>query len=673
MIGMLNALRKSLERSPEVAPDSPPVLEHGTYSRLGNHLLAMGLALATFLALFLTPDMGFTRDEGFYFRSGKLYVAWFDELEENIKNDRTGESFTQENIDRHWSDNPEHPVLMKTLFGLSYRSLAREREWLPPSTAMRLPAMIFTAVLVWLLFLFMAEAYSRTAGFFAAVALISMPRLFFHAHLACFDAPMMMLWFAVIYGYWKSLESRPWAYGAGVLFGIALITKLNAFFLPPLLVMHWALHGWRDFWLVQRKDSSAVQLHFPKLPLAFTTMAIIGPVIFYLLWPRHWFDTFSRIQAYFERHLGHEHYPVYYFNEILGQPPFPTEFPFVMTLITVPLITLTAFFIGCLAIAAMTPIRARIYDVWTRLAAIPAGPGLAWLTARLWAIAPSKTAQGETWNARYAHCRPQLDRLRNEAGEPPARRAPRDSRGTTLLMALALLVPILVISRESTPVFGGTKHWMNGMPFLAAFAGIGFAWAFDRSLALIKGLLPVLARPRVRGAILILLTPLLLWPAVRATAHAHPYGTSYYNVAIGSYVGAADARMQRQFWGYAARPALAWLNENAPKGARVHWHNTIYMAYEMYKEDSQWLSKQGEEPLLREDIGIGGMGVSPNADNVRALKNSDYVLFHHQKVFDPFLYELWHTYGTTSPVYVVSIDGVPLVSVYENPRRRGRK
>ena len=28
---------------------------------------------------------------------------------------------------------------------------------------------------------------------------------------------------------------------------------------------------------------------------------------------------------------------------------------------------------------------------------------------------------------------------------------------------------------DTTPIFGGTKHWLNAYPFLALFAGLGFA------------------------------------------------------------------------------------------------------------------------------------------------------------------------------------------------------
>ena len=67
-----------------------------------------------------------------------------------------------------------------------------------------------------------------------------MPRVFFHAHLACFDVPMMSIWILCVYVHWRAQDTRSlwWALAAGVVFGLALETKHNAWVLPVVLVPH---------------------------------------------------------------------------------------------------------------------------------------------------------------------------------------------------------------------------------------------------------------------------------------------------------------------------------------------------------------------------------------------------------------------------------------------------
>ena len=55
----------------------------------------------------------------------------------------------------------------------------------------------------------------------------------------------------------------------------------------------------------------------------------------------------------------------------------------------------------------------------------------------------------------------------------------------------------------------------------------------------------------------------------------------------------------------------------------------------------------------------------PTAD----ISAADYALVHHEKHFAEVDHQIWNTYGTTRPVYVLTYDGVPIISVYENPRR----
>ena len=56
----------------------------------------------------------------------------------------------------------------------------------------------------------------------------------------------------------------------------------------------------------------------------------------FVFWPQMWFDTAENFGRYVSFHVGHVHYPQEYFGDLLNVPPFPVSYPFVMTLLTVP-------------------------------------------------------------------------------------------------------------------------------------------------------------------------------------------------------------------------------------------------------------------------------------------------------------------------------------------------
>ncbi len=535
-----------------------------------DRLIALFIAAGTILVLAQTADMGFTRDESFYFHAAREYAGWFAEMGDNWENGELRESFTQQSVDRHWGYNPEHPVLVKTTFALSGMLFHQKLDWMSASLAYRFPAMVFTGWLCSVMYLFaLGWTRSRTVGVLAPLLLMTIPRFFFHAHLTCFDVPVTAVWVAFMYSYWRSLDSTKWAWITGFMWGIALITKLNAFFLPVVLLAHWGMRA-----ALMSRVTRDARVEVPKVPFALFAMAIVGPIIFVLGWPRHWFDTWNRVLWYLRFHLNHEHYFVLYFGHSLIRPPFPSSYPLVMTLVTTPLATLFAWAVGVSLVANDT-----------------------------------------------------FQQFRKNIVE---------ERGTALLFALNIIVPVLVIARPSTPVFGGIKHWFPALPFLCIIG----AWGIVRIGEMIAD-----KQTKTAVAIAGVLGATAVGTAAYETADSHPYGTAHYNALVGSVSGAADRDGMRQFWGYAARGALDWLNENAEEGARVHFQNTTQGAVDMYKREG-W---------LRDDI-----------RSAWSVDIADYFLLHHQKSFAPLQYEVWERFQTQSPVFTVNLHGVPMLSVYQN-------
>lgn len=573
-------------------------------------LIALVLCLGTTLVLLLAGrNQGFTRDEGYYFDAGEQYWAWFGEVGDAVAAGHPERAFNRRSIDRWFANNHEHPVLMKTLYGISWRVFHRcdcPRQGgrhpvfyphkhrtlglLSEAEAFRLPANLFAGIMVALVYLFGLQAWSRRAGLIAAMLSLAAPRFFFHAQLSCFDAPVVTTWLATIYAYWRSLDEPRWAWKTGLFFGLALATKHNGFFLPAILLAHY-LWVRRDAWLHRR---------VPPFPLAFLWLAILGPLVEIGHWPWLWFDTVARLREYLAFHLHHVYYNMEFLGANYNKPPFPKSFPFVMTALTLPATTI-ALALG----------------------------GSAWLVGRWWLrrrIVSDQPFAPATWT------------------RPAAGRA--TSPG--LLVGLNAVFPMAIISFTGAPIFGATKHWLAALPFLALLAGVGA----DRLAILVAEQLPSLGRrPRLFSTVLVLLA---VMPAAAETWRSHPYGLSHYNLLAGGPAGGASLGMNRQFWGYSTRGILPWLNAQAPRGAPVYWHDT----------NQPILNMNVREQLLRSDIGNTGL----EEPGVRAAKIAMVI---HEMHFNKYEYWMWDFFHTTRPSLVLTYEGVPLVTVYE--RSRGAK
>lgn len=91
----------------------------------GFDLLIAALLFVTSLVVIVrTNDMGFMRDEAFYFGHAETYQNWFVRLQDN--RDERAKALTRTEILDTWHHNSEHPPLNKILFGFSWRALGRK-------------------------------------------------------------------------------------------------------------------------------------------------------------------------------------------------------------------------------------------------------------------------------------------------------------------------------------------------------------------------------------------------------------------------------------------------------------------------------------------------------------------------------------------------------------------
>ncbi len=541
-----------------------------------------------------SEQIGYARDEGFYFQAAKSYGEWLRVLVADPR-----QAFEREVIDRSFSVNHEHPSLMKLLFAISGQWFEGQGGWLgQPGTAHRFPAMLLAGVGLFVLIRQGMAQVSRMAGVVGGLLWIGMPRVFHHAHLACFDVPVAVFGLISIVTYAHALRvaSLRASLLAGLCYGLMLDTKHNAWLLPALFLVHFMLTEGRAS--IHRPFRET----WPRLrPLV--CVLVIGPLVLWSLWPWLWHDTFERLAFWFRFHLHHEYYNMEYLGQTYHRPPMPRGYAWVMTLATVPLVTLVLALLGGFVSARH-----------------------AWLVAA-----------GE---------RQRRDLVARQGSRGATARVVSldQRRSTDLLWCLSLGLAYAPWLSPETPIFGGTKHWLLGYPFLCLFAARGFALLVaEQSFPSFVRTRPRLRRVAVLGAALVCVSG-PLWLSLGAT----PYGLSTYTAVVGGTRGAATLGFNRTFWGYTTLALVPAMKAAAPKIARIYVHDTALQAFLMHQRDGVF--PKGWRPTLN-------------------IADSDLALYHHEPHMKRVEYQIWEAYGTTSPAAVATTAGVPVAWLYVRPKR----
>ncbi len=543
-----------------------------------DHVVGAAIGFVYVVWLLATSrELGFPRDEGFYFHAASDYARWFDMVFSHAPN-----AFEKGTIDGIWGENHEHPALMKSLFALSWRYLHEKNHvFEDASTAFRFPSMVMGGIALWVTYLFGARAFSRRAGAIAAVMLGVMPNVFFNAHLACFDAPIMTMWLLSVYVYWRSIQQGgiAWAIAAGIVFGLTLETKHNAWILPAVFLPH-------AIFVSRKAIARESKLGRFPLPTAILSMAIFGPLVFVACWPWMWNDTLPRVQEYLNFHMNHVYYNIEYLHKNYFGPPSPRSYAPVLVFATVSTTTIVLFLIGAYDRLHILAIRA-----WS------------------WIRKHDDPHQG-------------------------------DRAETDVLLFLAFSAPLAVfVLLSKTPIFGGTKHWLPAYPFLALFAGRGFDIVGEK-------IIPLFARIKnesQRAGVWAVLFAILVLPPVVIAEHSHPYGLATYVPFVGGNAGGADLGLNRQFWGYTTEQLEPYFKAHAPQRATVFINDTAW---------DSW-NRMTAEKRIRPDLQAVG---SPGEAQI--------AIVHHELHMSEVDYQAWVAFNGTSPDYVLTHDGVPIISVY---------
>jgi 4-amino-4-deoxy-L-arabinose transferase-like glycosyltransferase len=288
--------------------------------------LALAVGGLAALAVILTlADPGLTVDEPLDVRPGRDYLS--------ALMSQGWHFFDRKVVDAVFGDNAEHPPLGRWLLGLA-STLAQPVEVLMLGgedpvgiyvVAGRLAPALAFAVLVGLITHTAAVRWGRAAGVAAGIALLIMPRVFAHAHLAALDTFLCLFWTLGLLTADSAL--RPGhrllvgaLVRAGGALALALLTKIHAWFLLPIvLVWAWVRLG-------------------PKRGTAlWCGWAALGIGLFVLGWPWLWYDSVARLARFWGTGVQRIAIQVQYFGHVYRDRDVPWHYPWLYFAVTVPM------------------------------------------------------------------------------------------------------------------------------------------------------------------------------------------------------------------------------------------------------------------------------------------------------------------------------------------------
>ena len=289
-------------------------------SRAGPVAVALLATVATLATLAPgTTGPGVTCDELYHVAVGKNLVS-------ALRHQGPG-FFAPGNIRRNfpWTPDgpPVHPPLGNWILGCTHHLFdpAPDNPSVISIAAARFAPALAFGLLVLIVGLWTAQAEGALAGTVAAAAVLLVPRLFAHAHLAALDMLTTLFFVAAVLAVAEAArrEGR-WGYFAlaGVVWGLALLTRMHGLLLlPPIAV-----------WLCWRMGRRAAG------PLAAWFAA--GILTMFAGWPWLWLEPLDHLRQYLCTATGRQAINLFYLGEVWADRDVPWHYPWVMLVVALP-------------------------------------------------------------------------------------------------------------------------------------------------------------------------------------------------------------------------------------------------------------------------------------------------------------------------------------------------
>ncbi|MBI3585081.1 MAG: glycosyltransferase family 39 protein, partial [Nitrospinae bacterium] len=468
-----------------------------------NLFIALLVSVTTFILLFLTiDDMGPTWDE-LYLNpvAAKSFAEWIKNSVNGFLTGDAGYFCRKENIDIYFRDGLHyHPPFGRILHALSYlifNGILEEFE------ALRMSPMIMFSILVGLLYLSIAKSYDRKSGIFAVISLVTMPRVFGHAHLFALDTPIMFMWFLTVYCFIKGLENRIWSVFAAIAWGLAMDTKAQGYLIivPLIATSVFLISDLKSHdplsW-VPRNSKSQIKRGIIR---NFLLMFFISPIVVYMANPWLWhnlvenFSTFSTAMTSHAKDIG---VTTYYLGKVYHPSMVPWHYPYVMTFVTTPPVTFVLFIFGGAFVI--------------------------------------KKGKGQKEQGQGSRVKGQDKNILTP-----------DRLG--LFFLINALAAVSMLALPFAPKYDGVRLILSAFPFIAGLSGIGFYYLTKgvvRGFSLASG---EAKASHYKSLVFSLLMLLLFFPSIKDLLMIRPYYLAYYNSFTGGVRGARDSGFETTYWG----------------------------------------------------------------------------------------------------------------------------
>jgi hypothetical protein len=376
------------------------------------------------------------------------------------------------------------------------------------------------ALTVFLIGTISAKWFGRLAGLSASLALMMMPRVYGHAHLASLETVTNLTCTAavlVVAERWNDVAppSRRIAFWTGVVMGLALLTKIQAILIPIPLVI-WACGRWR------------LRATVPLLVWGFTAVCV-----FFVGWPYLWLDPVGHFQEYLGRTSYRATIFCWYFGERYPDKFVPWHYPFVLFGLTIP-IGLHLF--GVLGVYRRGDENSSARSSLT--------------------ITHQKTRSLKNTVATQ------------QIPSPIGRMWQADNRSRSrdrLLLAFTLF-PMIVFAVPGVAVYDGERLFLTSFPLWAIFVGRGISESYKLLLRLPYG--QTMAPVAWSGMVMLQATSLI---------SMHPYHIAYYNPIVHALESTGKPLQEVDYWGVGVtRGLIQKMVHQIPPGSVVGIAPTLH-------------------------------------------------------------------------------------------------
>lgn len=292
-------------------------------SCLGGVAVAVG---ALFLLLASSEPFPLTWDEGVYFDRAESILSWFSDPA----------PLEKDSIVHYWkftTQNEGHPAGFAVVIAAGKRFSELFLPFLSEKTAWRFGPILLVSFALGAVYRRLEREYSTIAAIFSVLAILSMPRIFAHVHIAACESVLIGAWLLVWAFYGSALKSKFGAIACGCALGLTFAAKFTGLIaLFPFLIG--TVFLWKSF-----RESYSILLVLP-----------VAGLVFFLLNPPLWFEPIEGLRTflYLNTHREAHNISILFLGRMYDlDHPLPWYNTIVWTGITLPFGLLFLAFLGC--------------------------------------------------------------------------------------------------------------------------------------------------------------------------------------------------------------------------------------------------------------------------------------------------------------------------------------